>query len=491
MLNTGLLVTKKAREVIGDELLAKVFEDAKLSYAAEVTDSLIQDLKDNDVKSLLIINELGRERWMEELDQRVGISPLAITVLPSSWFERKGVDYVYTLIKAYAIRSKLMDLVYRVQPTRSPSMSRRSLLKLRLYEYKPYPVLFDEVHAEREINRAIEACPQGLVTKTPEGPSVSYPEKCSACGYCSGVSYLGYFEVPTSTTDQVVSFINTIVADYKRPASIIFTEEIISDVPEGFFPYVMPCVASLSDSFVLASYAAGLTPIVHLSSQCESVELAMKRLDEIPSRFPGTSLPVRKAKGSEELKEALSSPLLDLSRTEIPSHIPLNRARRRSLLIWALEEMGRKVTLNQEDEVPGVYNVVVDPNKCVLCGVCVRACQMLVPDLKGNDFLELSYNIPFCIGSERCVRNCPEKAVSVTGFARIADLKPKVVNRTNVSKCRMCGKPIGSEKVKGKVDALLISQGFSGTAKYTDVCNECKQKELTKIWVERILSGRK
>jgi len=41
-----------------------------------------------------------------------------------------------------------MDLTYRVQPVRSASVSRRSVLKLKVYEYRPYPVLFDEVGGE-------------------------------------------------------------------------------------------------------------------------------------------------------------------------------------------------------------------------------------------------------------------------------------------------------------------------------------------------------
>ncbi|ABP94992.1 4Fe-4S ferredoxin, iron-sulfur binding domain protein [Metallosphaera sedula] len=491
MLNAGLLVSKRAREIVGDEVLKTVFEEAKLSYVAEIGDFIFEDLKQNDVKSLLVINDGGRETWMEDIDQRLGISPLAVITIPYTWFEGKSQDFTLALLTGYSLRAELMDLVYRVQPTRSSPISRRSLIKLKVYEYKPYPVLYDEVHAEREINRAVEACPLNLVVKTPEGPSVGSPEKCTACGYCSASSFLGYFEVPTATTDQVVAFINAVVKYYSKPASLLFTDGMPSKIVEGVFPFVMPCVASVHDSFVLASYASGLTPIVHVSSTCGTRDMALKRLEEIPSHFPGTDLKVRKAKDDEELRKVLEAPPLDLGRSEIPLDVPLHRSRRRSLLIWSIEEMPRKASMNQDDVVPGVYNVVVDPNKCVLCGVCVRACQMLVPDLKGNDALELTYNIPYCIGSERCVKNCPENAVSVTGFAKISDLKKKLMNKTNVAKCRICGKPIGSEKVKVRVDSMLISQGFQGTAQYTDVCNECKQKELTKIWLERLLSGKR
>ncbi|WP_338598251.1 4Fe-4S binding protein [Sulfolobus tengchongensis] len=493
MLNAGLIVSKKAREIIGDEILKRVFDEAKLSYVAEMGDYILEDIRNNELRALLLVNENGKERWMEDIDQKLGVSPLAILIIPTNWFKGKTEDYIFTLLTAYSIRAELMDLVYRVQPTRSSSVSRRSLLKLKMYEYKPYPVLFAEVHAEKEINKAIESCPQGLIVKAPEGPSVAYPEKCTACGYCSASTYLGYLEIPVATTDQVVQFINTITQHYKeKPASILFTDSIIDEIPEGVFPFIMPCTAGVHDSFVMASYSAGLMPIVHVSSKCESREIALKRLEELPSHFPGTNLNILKAKDDEELEKILSTlKPIKIEKSEIPLDVILQRSRRRSLLIWSIEEMSKKIQLNQDDFVPGVYNVEVDPTKCVLCGVCVRACQMLVPELKNNNVLELSYNIPYCIGSQRCVKNCPENAITLTGFARISDLKVKIVNKASVTKCRFCGKPIGSEKVKNKVDTLLLQYGFAGTAQYTDICNDCKQKLLTKIWIERYLNIKK
>ena len=182
MLNAGLIVSKKAREILGDDLLKDVFEQARLTYVAESGDFLLEDVRANELKALVMVNEGQREAWLEDIDQKAGISPLAILSLPSRWFLGKTRDYSLSLLVGYSRRAQLMDLTYRVQPVRSASVSRRSVLKLKVYEYRPYPVLFDEVRAEREINKAVELCPQGLVVKAPEGPSVSSPEKCSACG---------------------------------------------------------------------------------------------------------------------------------------------------------------------------------------------------------------------------------------------------------------------------------------------------------------------
>ncbi|MEM4955558.1 MAG: 4Fe-4S ferredoxin, partial [Metallosphaera sp.] len=137
MLNAGLLVSKRAREIVGDEVLKTVFEEAKLSYVAEIGDFIFEDLKQNDVKSLLVINDGDRETWMEDIDQRLGISPLAVITIPYTWFEGKSGDFTLALLMGYSLKAELMDLVYRVQPTRSSSISRRSLIKLKVYEYKP------------------------------------------------------------------------------------------------------------------------------------------------------------------------------------------------------------------------------------------------------------------------------------------------------------------------------------------------------------------
>jgi len=103
MLNAGLIVSKKAREIIGDEILKKVFEEAKLPYVAEMGDYIIDDVKNNELKALLVVSENGRERWMEDIDQKLGISPLAILIIPPSWFKDKSKKYVFTLLTAYSL----------------------------------------------------------------------------------------------------------------------------------------------------------------------------------------------------------------------------------------------------------------------------------------------------------------------------------------------------------------------------------------------------
>jgi hypothetical protein len=48
VLNAGLIVSKKAREILGDDLLKDVFEQARLTYVAESGDFLLEDVRANE-----------------------------------------------------------------------------------------------------------------------------------------------------------------------------------------------------------------------------------------------------------------------------------------------------------------------------------------------------------------------------------------------------------------------------------------------------------
>ena len=480
-MNVGILVTSRAREIIGSETLKSFFSNKELAYIAEIGDYIYQDIRDNDVRALVIIGEINN-RLITDIENKTGIIPLAIDIIPISWIIKKSEKFIKSLILAYISKASLSIMAYRVQPVRSKSLSRRSLLQIKLYEYVPYPVLGDQLKIEKEINKIIEACPKGLILKTPEGPQVSKIEECNACGYCSGSSYLGYLENPTLSTYQFISFVNSIIQNYGQ-AKLLFSCKYV-DIEEGVFPIVLPCIGYLHDSFVLSAYAAGLEPIIYLPEDCKSRDMGLKRLNEIPSHFPGTDLPIYKVTTQKTLNAILKTKLHMTKTKEIPEDLIFSRARRRSLLLWSIREMMKEYDLNQEDEVPSTYYVSIDTEKCVLCGVCVRACQMLVPQIRNQgDLLTLEYDEYNCIGSGKCVKNCPENAITLSNNAKIKDLQKKVFTKSKILKCKYCGKPIGSIKIKDKVNEILDSKGYNTS--FVDVCNDCKQKMLTKMWLEK------
>ncbi|TRM77932.1 (4Fe-4S)-binding protein, partial [Sulfolobus sp. D5] len=79
-LNVGLLVSKKGREYLGDELLKEIFSEGELSYAAEYGDYVVNDLRDNDIQALVIVSERENKDisdFLRNIDDLTAINPLS------------------------------------------------------------------------------------------------------------------------------------------------------------------------------------------------------------------------------------------------------------------------------------------------------------------------------------------------------------------------------------------------------------------------------
>jgi ferredoxin len=495
LLNVGLIVSQRAREYLGDEILREIFNDGRLSYLAEYGDYIANDLRENSVQTLVVVYERENKdikEFLRNVDDLTGIHPLCVEEIYTEWFQTK--DQAKALILAYITKASLSILSLRIQPVRAKNISRRSLLRGKLYYYKPYPILYQDINFEREINYLTSLCP--LIIKTPEGPQVSDVEKCSACGFCSGMSFLGYLEVPNFTTNQLVAFINSlsVYAPTDKVSVILISCKKLEKIPKikevYVYPLIAPCVASIHDSFLTSMVAVGFYPVLYSPDyKCELKDMAKLRAESIIKKFPGSDIYFPYVEDERELIEFYEKIKgKTLERGLVPEDVILSRSRRRSLLLWSIEQMKNRTPLDENDEIQGIYKVIVDPSKCVLCGVCVRSCQMLVFDMKSNgEVTNLYYDLSYCIGSQRCIRNCPENAIKLVGNIRIKELGKKIIASNKIIKCRICGKPMDSSKIKSRVDEMLISMGLSEVVNYTDVCNECKQKILTQKWIEKVL----
>lgn len=65
-----------------------------------------------------------------------------------------------------------------------------------------------------------------------------------------------------------------------------------------------------------------------------------------------------------------------------------------------------------------LYRIIVDPEKCKSCGLCLAACPkhiMKISDQKNSRGFEVAecFDLSQCIGCKACAEICPDAAIEI------------------------------------------------------------------------------
>lgn len=123
--------------------------------------------------------------------------------------------------------------------------------------------------------------------------------------------------------------------------------------------------------------------------------------------------------------------------------------------------------------------IVVDQQKCTLCGACAYECPSLALKIvESGEGSALLFMHDRCIACGYCEEVCPEKALAVRRAldSRLVGSWAPLYSE-EIVRCIVCGKPIGSRKMVEKVVEKLILAGFKPENMPTILmCPTCKQK---------------
>jgi len=117
--------------------------------------------------------------------------------------------------------------------------------------------------------------------------------------------------------------------------------------------------------------------------------------------------------------------------------------------------------------------------KCVLCGLCTRACQSLGTGAIAtvNRGINKTVTTPYdefsivCVGCASCAAVCPTGAIAVNE----SDGKRTIWNKTlPVMSCEKCGKPTGTF-------VELRRTGEKAESEIPNLCDECKKKNIAEV----------
>jgi len=155
----------------------------------------------------------------------------------------------------------------------------------------------------------------------------------------------------------------------------------------------------------------------------------------------------------------------------------------------AAKKAGVETTRFKPDESGG---------ECILCGLCVRACEMVLDGKSAISFtkrsVERNVNTPFEISSDDCIGCLACAAVCPTFCIKFEDVagKRKIENwhtELELEKCTVCGKPV----IPVKQIKAMKRKGVDIKIENIEVCQQCKKKTLVGNLVESktVIQGKK
>jgi hydrogenase-4 component H len=121
--------------------------------------------------------------------------------------------------------------------------------------------------------------------------------------------------------------------------------------------------------------------------------------------------------------------------------------------------------------------IEIDPTRCWGCGACTLACPPNALSIKvGGEGVTIEYFIGRCIFCGRCAEVCPKNAVKITRKFEYASTSLQgLVRRVTqgVTRCPLCGKPVGAEaEVRAVAEVVRLVKDS------TSICPDCKARTL-------------
>ncbi len=135
-----------------------------------------------------------------------------------------------------------------------------------------------------------------------------------------------------------------------------------------------------------------------------------------------------------------------------------------------IEEMARSYS------APSLAAIMVDPPNCILCGLCIHACEQMGKNAIWSVFRGVDKRIatPYdeaaddCIGCAACAQICPTKAIKVEED----ETNRKIWNKTfGLIACKRCGKNYATRE---QWEYLCEHSGQS----QEQLCESCRKKVL-------------
>lgn len=366
----------------------------------------------------------------------------------------------------------------------SAHVSRRSLLKLSLPEYRAAPSITETLcAADLGCKACVDVCPQSALEWS--NGRIHYDKnRCEPCGLCVTTCPRGAIQNPALTPSQLEAQISTLldpaIGDI-QPRGIVFTCQHTpeSEVTwqEGWMPVKLLCVGMAPVSWLLAPLLMGASAVGVLPCP-EGCPPGQE--ESLAGKIAFCQAFLQSIGAAPEMVRL--SPLLDFPPTgegkRVPVESPFAHTATATVLTTLAQEYTVSPTLSLKHAFSPLGIIEVRPDKCTGCGRCALSCPTGALNFKENkDKVSLLFHPSLCVACGQCLPTCPEPgAIALNKKTDLESIRQgeRVVYQEEMVRCIRCGAPIAPQKMLQRIEALLGSEFAATMPTLTHYCMDCR-----------------
>jgi ferredoxin len=374
-------------------------------------------------------------------------------------------------------RLKLGDPPSRI--SRGKAVSRREVFSLwrSLKEYINGPIPGPDLHLLNSDARRLfsKICPYGALLED----LVSMVEsRCNECGICYSflpVQVLENFLLPFDGIKSLLALLSS------RPISTVVLYYALS-IEEKAYNVISKWSNNVLGIPVTNSMVPWWLPLLHKLYGVPAILLGPPNpyLSYIQEDIKNLYLNnVFHAIPNEEVDDEFINETLKTKKKANQTNIDSkNLVPQLSMLLQA---EGKGLSSYKPDSIRS-FVPIVENQKCIFCGACVKSCPYEALELESEPKLpRLLLKLNYCQGCYNCMYACPTQAIS--RFEPLLTYNGyKTVAHDEMINCIYCGSPVGSRRRIEYIEKKMIESGMDSekVVQITRVCPVCRTKNLVK-----------
>ncbi len=367
------------------------------------------------------------------------------------------------------------------KPYVSSRISRRSLLRLSIEEYRSVPSIDQGLCVSATgCNLCETVCPEDALQWS--GGRMQYNKAlCEPCGLCLTVCPREAIQDPACTPAQIEAQVKTLLtAGYAGPRGIVFRcrKSPEPEMAEGWMPVSLNSVGMIVPSWALAPLLMGAGSVAILTCrrgcpacQKESVEECLSFCREF----------LRQIGAPEDL--VLLNPDLSQEPSEgsriVSLEDPFGQGGVTEVLISLASTYGAPaISFGHRGSPLGI--VEIRERVCTACGVCAQSCPTGALIYRAyEEGVTLTFDAGRCVACGLCLPNCPELAADAISLEKEVNLPrlsqgATVVLHEEEVRCVACGAPIAPSGMMLKVRDLLGEEYSTLSPVLDRYCLDCR-----------------